>query len=129
MDHRNPGGRGVTPAGTPAPAISAVATPFEVSFPDKKELETILRETVRKVTSQRQVQINLSLAGLNAIVRNMQGLNRAQARRVIVLTQGHPDHVGGDLGRAQCRASSIVRPHETLEQIRPPPRGAEWRRV
>jgi ATP-dependent 26S proteasome regulatory subunit len=65
-------------------AIVAVATNFEVSFPDKKELEAILRETVKKVTSQRQVQINLSYQGLNAIVRNMQGLSRAQARRVIV---------------------------------------------
>jgi ATP-dependent 26S proteasome regulatory subunit len=71
------------PADLP-PALTAVATVFEVSFPDKQELESILRETVHSVMTRRQVQVNLSRQGLNTIVRNMQGLSRPQARRVIL---------------------------------------------
>jgi ATP-dependent 26S proteasome regulatory subunit len=66
------------------PALTAVATVFEVSFPDKQELEAILRETVQSVMTRRQVHVNLSRQGLNTIVRNMQGLSRPQARRVIL---------------------------------------------
>ena len=65
------------------PAITAVATPFEISFPDKEELAAILKETTRKIASERQITVNLSKHGLNAIVRNLQGLTRRQARRVL----------------------------------------------
>jgi len=65
------------------PAIAAVATVFEVSFPDKAELAAILKETTRKIASERQISVNLSKQGLNAIVRNLQGLTRRQARRVL----------------------------------------------
>ena len=65
------------------PAIFAVATPFDVSFPDKDELASILKETTRKIASERKIQVNLSRQGLNAIVRNMQGLTRRQAQRVL----------------------------------------------
>jgi hypothetical protein len=64
-------------------AVTSIATTFDVSFPDKTELESILRETIRRISSQRQLQVSLSKQGLNAIVRNLQGLTRAQARRVI----------------------------------------------
>ena len=65
-------------------SISAVATTFDVSFPDKTELEAILRETIRKIASERQLTVNLTRQGLSAIVRNLQGLSRSQARRVIM---------------------------------------------
>jgi AAA+ superfamily predicted ATPase len=67
-----------------SPAITAVATVFDVSFPDKTELESILRETIRMVSAERQVTVNLTRHGLSSIVRNLQGLTRAQAKRVIV---------------------------------------------
>jgi SpoVK/Ycf46/Vps4 family AAA+-type ATPase len=65
------------------PAIFAVATTFDVSFPDKDELASILKETTRKIASERKIQVNLTRQGLNAIVRNMQGLTRRQAQRVL----------------------------------------------
>jgi SpoVK/Ycf46/Vps4 family AAA+-type ATPase len=70
-------------AGEIPPAIAAVATTFEVSFPDKVELAAILKETTRKIASERQISVNLSRHWLNAIVRNLQGLTRRQARRVL----------------------------------------------
>ena len=65
-------------------SITSVATVFDLSFPDKDELESILRESVRKLTSERQIQVNLTRQGLNTIIRNLQGLTRQQAQRVIV---------------------------------------------
>jgi SpoVK/Ycf46/Vps4 family AAA+-type ATPase len=65
------------------PAITAVATVFDVSFPDKDELTLILKETTRKIASERRIQVNLSRAGMNSIVRNLQGLTRRQAQRVL----------------------------------------------
>ena len=66
------------------PSITAVSTPFDVSFPDKDELEAILRDAVRKLTAERQIQVNLTRQGLNTIIRNLQGLTRQQAQQVIV---------------------------------------------
>jgi ATP-dependent 26S proteasome regulatory subunit len=66
------------------PAISSVATVFDISFPDKTELEKILRDTVREIAAGRQIQVNLSKQGLSSIVRNLQGLNRRQAKRVLI---------------------------------------------
>ena len=71
-------------AGELPPAISAVTTVFDLSFPDKEELDSILRETVRKLSLERQIQISLSRTGLSTIVRNLQGLTRQQAVRVII---------------------------------------------
>ncbi len=59
-------------------SITSVATVFDLSFPDKDELESILRESVRKLTSERQIQVNLTRQGLNTIIRNLQGLTRQQ---------------------------------------------------
>ena len=65
------------------PAVTAVATVFDVSFPDKEELAAILKETTRKIAAERQILVSLTRQGLDAIVRNLQGLTRRQARRVI----------------------------------------------
>jgi hypothetical protein len=70
-------------AGELPPAISSVTTIFDVSFPDKEELDIILKETVRKLAHDRQIQVSLTRAGLCTIVRNLQGLTRQQAVRVI----------------------------------------------
>jgi AAA+ superfamily predicted ATPase len=64
-------------------AIAAVSTVFDVSFPDKEELNEILKETVRKLAHERQIQVSLTRNGLDTIVRNLQGLTRQQAVRVI----------------------------------------------
>jgi SpoVK/Ycf46/Vps4 family AAA+-type ATPase len=65
------------------PAITSASTAFEVSFPDKDELASILKETTRKISTERRIQVNLSKQGLNSIVRNLQGLTRRQAQRVL----------------------------------------------
>src|SRR5947209_1226237 len=53
----------IHPAGDLPPAVTSVSTAFDLSFPDKEELEAILKETVRAVASERQIQVNLSRHG------------------------------------------------------------------
>ncbi len=73
----------IHPSSELPPAITAAATVFDVSFPDKDELAIILKETTRKIAAERHILVSLSKQGLNLIVRNLQGLTRRQARRVI----------------------------------------------
>jgi ATP-dependent 26S proteasome regulatory subunit len=66
------------------PAVAAVATRFEVSFPDRDELEALVRQTVRRANDDRAVQVNLTKRDLDAVVRNLAGLDRRQAKQVIM---------------------------------------------
>src|SRR5205823_12824157 len=54
--------------------IRAVGTEFHVSFPDEKELETILRETLRHLNEELRIVVDLSRADLQVIVRNLRGV-------------------------------------------------------
>jgi AAA+ superfamily predicted ATPase len=74
----------IHPAGEIPPAVASVTTTFDLSFPDKLELDAILRETVRKISYERQITVALTREGLATIVRNLQGLTRQQAVRVII---------------------------------------------
>ncbi len=65
------------------PVISAVATRFEVSFPDEKELEGVIKETLRKLNDESRIEVKLTRHDLQTIIRNLRGLSRRQARQVV----------------------------------------------
>lgn len=64
--------------------LDRVASRFEVSFPDREELEAIVRQTVRRVNEDATVQVSINKRELDAVVRNLAGLDRRQARQVIL---------------------------------------------
>lgn len=64
--------------------LDRVASRFEVSFPDREELESIVRQTVRRVNEDATVQVSINKRELDAVVRNLAGLDRRQARQVIL---------------------------------------------
>lgn len=66
------------------PGLDRVASRFEVSFPDREELESIVRQTVRRVNEDAAVQVSINKRELDAVVRNLAGLDRRQARQVIL---------------------------------------------
>jgi ATP-dependent 26S proteasome regulatory subunit len=66
------------------PAVAGVATRYEVSFPDTRELDALVRQTVRRANEQRNVEVSLTRAELDAVVRNLAGLDRRQAKQVIL---------------------------------------------
>ena len=62
------------------------ARPFEISFPDKNELLDIIRKTLQRVHSKKPIEVGISQRGLDTIVRNLSGLTRRQAKRIIIDT-------------------------------------------
>lgn len=66
------------------PAVRAVATPLELTLPDERALEQIVRETVRACsTPKRPIEVTLTRRDLQAILRNLRGLNARQARQLV----------------------------------------------
>jgi len=63
--------------------VKAYATPLEISFPDERELEQLLRATLRNKNREHPIEIAISRSHLDAIVRNLRGLTRRQAERIV----------------------------------------------
>jgi AAA+ superfamily predicted ATPase len=64
--------------------IKSYARSFEISFPDEKELMEIIRATLLRVHRKKPVEIGISRKGLDVFVRNLRGLTRRQAERIII---------------------------------------------
>ncbi len=65
-------------------AISSAATRFAVSLPNEAELEDLVKQTLRAANRDRPIDVHLSRGDLRTVVRNLRGLTRRQARRVIL---------------------------------------------
>jgi SpoVK/Ycf46/Vps4 family AAA+-type ATPase len=63
--------------------IKAYAKPFEISYPDEKELKEIMRATLLRIHSKKPVEVGITHSGLDSIVKNLRGLTRRQAQIVI----------------------------------------------
>jgi len=63
--------------------IKAYTRPFEISFPDETELYEIIRATLQRIHRKTPIEIGISQKGLDTIVRNLRGLTRRQAVRII----------------------------------------------
>ena len=50
--------------------VPHVGTEFHVSFPDEKELETILRETLRHLNEELRIVVDLTRADLQVMIRS-----------------------------------------------------------
>ncbi len=63
--------------------IRAYTRPFEISYPDEKELQTIIRATLQRLHRKKPIEVGITQKGLDLIVRNLRGLTRRQAVRII----------------------------------------------
>jgi SpoVK/Ycf46/Vps4 family AAA+-type ATPase len=66
--------------------VSAWSTEFDLSLPDEAELERIVKSTLRTRNEEKPVQVHLSRRDLDAVLRNLKGLTRRQARQIILET-------------------------------------------
>jgi AAA+ superfamily predicted ATPase len=64
-------------------SIRSYTRRFDISYPDEKELKDIIRATLHRLHRKKPIEIGLSQKGLEAIVRNLRGLTRRQAIRII----------------------------------------------
>ena len=63
--------------------IKSYTRGFEMSFPDEKELHEIIRATLQRIHRKKPIEVGISQKGLDTIVRNLRGLTRRQAVRII----------------------------------------------
>ena len=75
--------------------IKSYVRPFEVSFPSQSELFRIIKATLSRVHKKEPIEVGITQKGLDTIVRNLQGLTRRQAERIILDTVAS-DHVFDD---------------------------------
>lgn len=100
------------------PSISAVSTRYDVGLPDAKELEEIVRRTVRQQHEQQPVTVQLRREDLDAIVQNLQGLTRAQARQAIIETISDDRQIDvDDLKRIHAFKKRALRSVGVLEPV------------
>jgi AAA+ superfamily predicted ATPase len=64
--------------------VESLATRVEISFPEEPELESILKETLRRLNQEMKIEVRLHRGELQAMVRNLRGLSRRQARQAIL---------------------------------------------
>lgn len=56
---------------------------FELSLPTTKELENLVRNTLQRMQNKTPLEIGITRAGLDSIVRNLRGLSIRQAHQLI----------------------------------------------
>jgi SpoVK/Ycf46/Vps4 family AAA+-type ATPase len=66
--------------------VRSYTRPFEISFPSQQELQEIIRRTLQRVHRKKPIEVGITGRGLDTIVRNLRGLTRRQAERIIIDT-------------------------------------------
>ena len=66
--------------------IKSYTRRFEISFPNENELKEITRKTLQRIHCKTPIEIGITKEGLATIVRNLRGLSRRQAERIIADT-------------------------------------------
>lgn len=65
------------------PVIAAQATRVELSMPDETELERLIRNTLKRLARDKPIEAKLARRDLQTIIRNLRGLTRRQAERIV----------------------------------------------
>ncbi|MBN2594588.1 MAG: AAA family ATPase [Sedimentisphaerales bacterium] len=66
--------------------VKSYSKTFEISFPGPQELIEIVRDTLQRCHRKTPIEIGITKKGLDTIVRNLRGLTRRQAERIITDT-------------------------------------------
>jgi MoxR-like ATPase len=64
--------------------VKAYATPFEIALPSEKDIEALVRDTLRRAHREKPIEINITRGGWRTIIRNLHGLTRRQIESVII---------------------------------------------
>lgn len=64
-------------------ALSAVAIPYEPALPDDRTLRALVKREAARANREQQATIKVTKRALDVMVRNLRGLTRAQAGRVL----------------------------------------------
>ncbi len=101
------------------PAVRAIAARLDCSLPAAEELDSIVRRTVReRHDKSRPIEVNLRKGDLQAIVQNLQGLSRHQARAAILDAMADDSRLdSNDLQRVMAFKKKALRGMGVLEPV------------
>ncbi|MFA5864530.1 MAG: AAA family ATPase [Phycisphaerae bacterium] len=101
--------------------VTSYATQLELSYPDEKELEAILLETLRQYHKANPIHIDITRQALRTVIRNLRGLTRRQAQQIILDTISE-DHKfdSGDINTVLARKRQLIHSGGLLEYIETP---------
>lgn len=102
-------------------SIKAHTTPFELNLPDDDSIETILKDTLKRLHRDRPIQIDLTGRTYRMIIKNLRGLNPRQVRQVIrdVVAEDRVFN-DDDLNDILARKRQLVSAEGTLEYVQSP---------
>jgi len=101
--------------------IKSCARPFEISFPDRKELEQIIVHTLRRIHKKTPIEIGITRSGLDIIIRNLRGLTRRQAEQVIADATTHNQRFDdNDINVIMASKRRMIQSGGLLEYIKTP---------
>ncbi len=101
--------------------VKAYARPFELSFPDEEELQQIIRATLLRLHRKKPIEIGITQKGFDTIVRNLRGLTRRQAARVISdAVAADQRFADGDINIIIANKRRMIQQSDLLEYIQTP---------
>lgn len=100
------------------PVIAAQMLKLELSLPDEKELQELIRETLKQINLEGRVNTQISKGAYQAIVRNLAGLSRRQVRQIITETVAEDRKFDeADLNTVLARKRQLIHRGGLLEYV------------
>ncbi len=94
---------------------------YEISLPDDNELKNITRRTLQRFHRYNPIEVGISQRGLDAIVRNLRGLSRRQAERIIIDTVADDKRFDdNDINKVIAGKRRMIHQDSLLEYIETP---------
>ena len=101
--------------------IKSHAQTFELSYPDEEELKSIVKATLLLIHRKKPIEIGITPKGLDAVVRNLRGLTRRQAARIIRETVAENQRfTDDDLNKIIAGKRRFIQRDGLLEYIQTP---------
>lgn len=102
-------------------SVCAVAARLDLTLPGELELEQIVKNTLRSAHGQSAINVQLTREDFAAIVQNLSGLSRRQARQAVIETISDDRRIDAsdikriiDFKRRALRSVGVLEPVETL---------------
>jgi len=101
--------------------VLASAARLELSLPDDKALEGVLRDTLRRRGQAARLQVELKRDELDIIIQALRGLSRSQAQRLILDAIGADQRLDiNDVGPMLAQKRNLLRGSGLLEFVEAP---------
>lgn len=101
--------------------LANVATRFELTLPTEEELEILVRSVVTREHRERGVKAKVTRSAFDLIIRNLRGLTRSQAERVIMEAMADDnDFADHDVNTILASKRRLLHQDSLLEYVESP---------